>query len=278
MPVYQFVNTTKERRKKQMNGVFTSELIERLHDILAKDQQAIIFQNRRGYAPYLKCQTCGFAPQCLNCSVTLTYHLHYNQLRCHYCGYKQKMLDACPACESTDMELMGFGTEKIEEDLRQILPHARIQRMDLDTTRRKYSYQQIIDRFENGDIDILIGTQMVTKGLDFGKVDLVGVLDIDRIMHFPDFRSHERAFQLITQVGGRAGRRTGKGLVLIQTASPGHQLLQMIGNHDFRQFYDHEISERKKYKYPPFARLIRLTLKSQDQEVGYRAAQELSVD
>ena len=276
LPVYHLVNTTKERLKKQMKGVFTAELVQCLENILSKDQQAIIFQNRRGYAPYLKCQVCAYTPQCPNCSVTLTYHLHYNQLRCHYCGYKQKMLDTCPTCESTDLDLVGFGTEKIEEDLRHIFPKARIQRMDLDTTRRKYSYQQIIDRFEQGDIDILIGTQMVSKGLDFGKVDLVGVLDIDRIMHFPDFRSHERAFQLITQVGGRAGRRTGKGLVLIQTASPAHRLLKMISEHDYQQFYLHEIREREKYKYPPFTRLIRLTLKSQDQELGYRAAQELA--
>ncbi len=276
LPKYHLVNTTKERLKRRMTGMFTAELTRRLKHILAKGQQAIIFQNRRGYAPYLKCQVCAFTPQCPSCSVTLTYHLHYNQLRCHYCGYKQKMLDTCPSCESTDLELVGFGTEKIEEELRQVLPHARVQRMDLDTTRRKYSYQQIIDRFEQGEIDILIGTQMVSKGLDFGKVDLVGVLDIDRIMHFPDFRSHERAFQLITQVGGRAGRRTGDGLVLIQTSSPEHQLLRMISEHNYLQFYQHEITEREKFKYPPFTRLIRLTLKSSDQELGYRAAHELS--
>ena len=222
LPVYRLVDTAKERLKKQMTGVFTSEMISNLEAVLENGRQAIIFQNRRGYAPYLKCQTCGYTPQCPNCAVTLTYHLHYNQLRCHYCGYKQKMADSCSQCESKDLQLVGYGTEKIEEDLRQIFPDARIQRMDLDTTRRKYSYQQIIDRFEEGGIDILIGTQMVSKGLDFGKVDLVGVLDIDRIMHFPDFRSFERAFQLITQVGGRAGRRSGKGLVLVQTSNPKH--------------------------------------------------------
>jgi primosomal protein N' (replication factor Y) len=186
------------------------------------------------------------------------------------------MTTACPQCESNDLSLVGFGTEQIEEDLKSIFPDARIQRMDLDTTRRKYSYQQIIDQFERGNIDILIGTQMVSKGLDFDKVDLVGVLDIDRAMHFPDFRSHERAFQLITQVGGRAGRRSGKGQVLVQTSNVKHQLLQLISDHNYLQFYQHEIQERAKYLYPPFVRLIRLTVKSPDQELGFRAAQELA--
>ena len=276
LPVYRLVDTARERLKKQMTGVFTSEMVTNLEKILREGQQAIIFQNRRGYAPYLKCQTCGYTPQCPNCAVTLTYHLHYNQLRCHYCGYKQKMAESCTQCESKDVQLVGFGTEKIEEELKQIFPAARIQRMDLDTTRRKYSYQQIIDRFEAGEIDMLIGTQMVSKGLDFGKVDLVGVLDIDRIMHFPDFRSFERAFQLITQVGGRAGRRSGNGQVLVQTGNPRHPLLKIICEHDYRQFYRNEIGEREKYLYPPYTRLIRLTLKSADQGLIYRAARELT--
>ncbi|GJM28830.1 MAG: primosomal protein N' [Cyclobacteriaceae bacterium] len=276
LPVYKLVDITKERLKKKMTGMFTQELLDGLKNILSNQQQAIVFQNRRGYAPFLQCQVCGHTPQCPNCAVTLTFHLHYNQLRCHYCGYKQKMTGNCVQCESTDVQLVGFGTEKIEEDLRSIFPEARIQRMDLDTTRRKYSYQEIIDRFEDGGIDILIGTQMVSKGLDFGKVDLVGVLDIDRMMHFPDFRSHERAFQLITQVGGRAGRQSGKGLVLVQTSSVGHQLLRLIGNHDYHGFYLQEISEREKYFYPPFIRFIRLTIKSPDQELGFRAAHQLA--
>jgi primosomal protein N' (replication factor Y) len=174
------------------------------------------------------------------------------------------------------MDLVGYGTQKIEEDLKRIFPEARIQRMDLDTTRRKYSYQHIIDQFERGNIDILIGTQMVSKGLDFGKVDLVGVLDIDRAMHFPDFRSHERAFQLITQVGGRSGRRSGKGMVLVQTNSVGHPLLQLISSHDYDEFYRREIHERDKYLYPPFVRLIRLTVKCPDQQLGFRASQKLT--
>jgi primosomal protein N' (replication factor Y) len=276
LPVYKLVDTTREHLKKQMTGVFTSALVSHLEEVLEKGQQAIIFQNRRGYAPYLKCLTCSYTPQCPNCAVTLTYHLHYNQLRCHYCGYKQKMMETCAQCESKDVQLVGFGTEKIEEEIRHIFPTARIQRMDLDTTRRKYSYQQIIDRFEAGQIDILIGTQMVSKGLDFGKVDLVGVLDIDRIMHFPDFRSFERAFQLITQVGGRAGRRSGNGLVLVQTGNPRHPLLKIICEHDYRQFYTNEIGERVKYQYPPFTRLIRLTLKSTGQELVFRASRELT--
>lgn len=276
LPVYRLIDVTKERLKKRMTGVFTSEMKDALEAVLESRQQAIIFQNRRGYAPYLQCQTCSHIPQCPNCAVTLTFHLHYNQLRCHYCGYKEKMSDACVQCSSRDLELVGFGTEKIEEDLKRILPKARTQRMDFDTTRRKYSYQQIIDQFENGSIDILIGTQMVSKGLDFDKVDLVGILDIDRAMHFPDFRSHERAFQLITQVGGRAGRRSGKGLVLVQTTNIGHQLLHFICAHDYLGFYDSEIRERSKYLYPPFVRLVRLIVKSPEQDLTHRASREIA--
>ena len=186
------------------------------------------------------------------------------------------MMNTCTQCESTDLQLVGYGTEKIEDDLKQMLPEARIQRMDLDTTRRKYGYQKIINQFELGDIDILIGTQMVTKGLDFGKVELVGVLDIDRIMHFPDFRSHERAFQLITQVGGRAGRRSGLGKVMVQTANVKHPLLKLICDHDYQRFFQSEISERAKYHYPPFVRLIRITLKSGDPELTQKAATALA--
>ena len=276
LPSYQLVDITSERKKKKMDGVFSSVLLNTLKAVLEQGRQAIIFQNRRGYAPYLQCQVCGHTPQCPNCAVTLTFHLHYNQLRCHYCGYKQKKTGNCVHCESTEVQLVGYGTEKIEEDLRRIFTEARIQRMDLDTTRRKYSYQTIIDRFEGGEIDILIGTQMVSKGLDFGKVDLVGVLDIDRIMHFPDFRSHERAFQLITQVGGRAGRQSGKGLVLVQTGNTKHPLLKQISNHDYYTFYNLEITEREKYHYPPFVRFIRLTVKCSDQELGFRASKALS--
>ena len=262
MPVYKLTDTRKHQLKKQMKGVFTPEMISPLDSTLKQKKQAIIFQNRRGYAPYLQCQVCSHIPQCPNCAVTLTYHLHYNQLRCHYCGYKQKMTEYCQQCESKQLDLMGYGTQKIEEDLKTIFPEARIQRMDLDTTRRKYSYQQIIDEFENYNIDILIGTQMVSKGLDFDRVDLVGVLDIDRAMHFPDFRSHERTFQLITQVGGRAGRQSGKGQVLVQTGNVQHELLKFISNHNYLEFYEHEIKERSNFLYPPFARMIRLTVKS----------------
>jgi primosomal protein N' (replication factor Y) len=276
LPEYQLVDTSKAKQKQALNGIFTQELVAALKDTISQNRQAIIFQNRRGYAPYLQCQTCADIPQCPNCSVTLTFHLHYNQLRCHYCGYRQKMMNTCAQCESTDLQLVGYGTEKIEDDLKQMLPEARIQRMDLDTTRRKYGYQKIINQFELGDIDILIGTQMVTKGLDFGKVELVGVLDIDRIMHFPDFRSHERAFQLITQVGGRAGRRSGLGKVMVQTANVKHPLLKLICDHDYQRFFQSEISERAKYHYPPFVRLIRITLKSGDPELTQKAATALA--
>jgi primosomal protein N' (replication factor Y) len=276
LPEYQLIDTSRARSKKQMQGIFSEQMIKALRQVLQEGQQAIIFQNRRGYAPYLQCHTCSHTPQCPNCSVTLTFHLHYNQLRCHYCGFKQKMATSCTECGSTDLDLVGYGTEKIEDDLRRMLPEARIQRMDLDTTRRKYSYQQIIDQFEQGSIDLLIGTQMVAKGLDFGKVDLVCVLDIDRAMHFPDFRSHEKAFQLITQVGGRAGRKSGMGKVLVQTANVHHQLLAFISNHNYMEFYTNEIQERERYLYPPFVRLIRLTLKSSEQDLVHKAAAQLA--
>jgi len=272
LPEFTLINTAKAQLKKRMNGVFSQHLLEAIQETLAQDKQVIVFQNRRGYAPYSQCQTCGNIPQCPNCSVSLTYHMHYHQLRCHYCGYREKLVTNCTQCNSSDQELKGFGTEKLEEDIKGIFPNARVQRMDLDTTRRKYSYQQIIDRFEQQNIDILIGTQMVTKGLDFDHVDLVAVLDIDRIVHFPDFRSYERAYQLITQVAGRAGRKSGQGKVLVQTKNPGHHLLQLITQQNYQQFYHQEIQERKQYKYPPFVRFIRLVVKSNERDQSLEAA------
>ena len=275
MPTYRIVNTSAVHEKSKMRGDFSEPLMLALSSCLELGRQAIIFQNRRGYAPYAQCQTCGHIPQCPNCSVSLTYHMHFNQLRCHYCGYKEKMPGACGSCQSLDQELKGFGTEKLEEQIRELFPQARVQRMDLDTTRRKYSYQQIIDAFESGAIDILVGTQMVTKGLDFDHVDLVGVLDIDRILHYPDFRSFERAFQLVTQVGGRAGRKSGQGQVIIQTKNPSHHLLRLITEHDYYSFYQRELQEREKFAYPPFVRLLRLTVKSGERDLTAKAAQEM---
>ncbi len=230
LPEFELIDTAKARLKKQMNGIFSEHLLGAIQQTLSNEKQVIIFQNRRGYAPYSQCDTCGHIPQCPNCSVSLTYHMHYHQLRCHYCGHREKLPDVCTQCNSTDQELKGFGTEQLEEEIKKIFPNARVQRMDLDTTRRKYSYQQIIDQFEHQNIDILVGTQMVTKGLDFDHVDLVAVLDIDRIIHFPDFRSYERAYQLITQVAGRAGRKSGEGKVLDQTTCCNSLFNKITGN------------------------------------------------
>ncbi len=275
LPQYHIIDTATVHAKSKMQGDFSGPLLEAIGKVLDNQKQAIIFQNRRGYAPFLQCETCGHIPQCTNCSVSLTYHMHFNQLKCHYCGYREKMPTACVSCNSQDLELKGFGTEKLEEEIKEFFPNARVQRMDLDTTRRKYGYQQIIDQFEAGAIDILVGTQMVTKGLDFDHVALVGVLDIDRIIHFPDFRSFERAFQLISQVGGRAGRKSGQGQVFIQTKNPGHPLLALITDHDYHTFYQRELPERRKFVYPPFVRLLRLTVKGDDRKLTAEAAKVL---
>jgi len=264
LPQISFADLAKERKQKTIKGDFSSVLINQIASALSKDEQVIIFQNRRGYAPYISCEECSWIPKCSNCAVSLTYHMYYNQLRCHYCGHHERLPVTCPACGSTRIKTMGFGTEKLEEDLKLLFPEARIQRMDLDTTRRKYSYQKIINDFENRDIDILVGTQMVSKGLNFNHVTLVGVFDIDRMLHFPDFRSYERTFQLAVQVSGRSGRKEKPGHVIIQTANIKQPILHYIMHQNFIRFYNHEIEDREKYKYPPFYRLIKITLKHRE--------------
>ena len=266
LPKFEIADILEERKKKKIKGDFTSLLLEEIEVKLEKNEQVILFQNRRGYAPYLSCDDCSHVPQCENCSVSLTYHLYSDTLKCHYCGFQEAVPQICTACGSSAVKTVGFGTEKLEEDLKLIFPQARTQRMDQDTTRSKYSYQSIIDRFEKGDTDVLIGTQMVSKGLDFEKVSLVGIFDFDRMVHFPDFRSHERAFQLISQVSGRAGRKNAEGKVIIQTASAGIPLLDKIMRHDYVSFYQSEILERENFRYPPFYRLIKITLKSKDKD------------
>jgi len=272
LPSFEIADILDERKKKKIKGDFTSHLLDKMVKVLDKQEQIILFQNRRGYAPYLSCNDCNHVPQCQNCSVSLTYHLYSNTLRCHYCGYLEAVPQLCSACGSTAIKTVGFGTEKLEEDLKILFPQVKIQRMDQDTTRSKYSYQSIIDRFEKGETDILIGTQMVSKGLDFDKVSLVGVFDFDRMIHFPDFRSHERAFQLITQVSGRAGRKNDQGKVIIQTASPLSSVLDKIIRHDYLAFYQSEIIERENFHYPPFYRLIKIILKDKDTNVVEAAA------
>ena len=261
-----------EKKRKTAVGNFSSVLIEALNQVLEKNEQAIIFQNRRGYSNFITCDDCGYTPECPRCSVSLTYHQYKNQLNCHYCGHKELVPIVCPACGSQRIRTVGFGTEKIEEDLKLIFPDARIQRMDLETTRAKNAYQNIISDFENGKVDILVGTQMVSKGLDFDRVSLVSVFNIDSMIHFPDFRSVERSYQMTTQVSGRAGRKDIAGKVIIQTGDPEQGILKLITNQDYTAFFDLEMKEREKFNYPPFSRMIKVLVRSKDKNDSAKAA------
>ncbi len=276
LPTILISNLQEEQQRKTNKGEFSSLLIKKMESALQAKEQVIIFQNRRGYSPSISCEDCHWIPKCVNCAVSLTYHQYRNSLICHYCGYKESMPSQCPTCSSTRIKTLGYGTEKLEEELNLHFPEASVQRMDLDTTRTKTSYENIIEQFEKGETDILVGTQMLTKGLDFDKVNLVGIFNADRMLHFPDFRSYERAFQLITQVSGRAGRRQKTGEVVIQTMQPDHPILNFILNHDYTGFYKAELQERHQHSYPPYARLIELTIKHIDKKVCANAASVLS--
>lgn len=251
-------------KRKMMKSHFSPVLIEKMDAVLKNGEQVILFQNRRGFAPSIECQSCGHAPHCIRCDVSLTYHKYSNQMKCHICGYGTSVPSQCEACGMTDLKLKGFGTEKIEEDIALLFPEAKIARMDLDTTRGKFSLQNIINDFETGKTNILVGTQMVTKGLDFGNVALVGILSADQILNYPDFRAHERAFQLMAQVSGRAGRREKKGEVVIQTFNPQHFIIQCVVNNDFHSMYHTELADRMQFHYPPFHRIIRITVRGKD--------------
>ncbi|MEO2064072.1 MAG: primosomal protein N' [Christiangramia sp.] len=264
MPDMEVVDIKTAHRKKKMTGHFSERLIEEIKESLEEEEQVILFQNRRGFSPILECNTCGHSPQCPNCDVSLTYHSHNNQLRCHYCGYHIAMQQKCMACGSDEISTKGFGTEQVETELRALFPDARIARMDQDTTRGKHSYEKIITAFENFETDILVGTQMLTKGLDFRKVNLVGIMNADNLLNFPDFRAHERSFQLMQQVAGRSGRTKKRGKVLIQTYNPYHRIIQQVSTGNFTEMYREQLEERYQYKYPPYFRLIRLTVKSRD--------------
>jgi len=266
----------RERKQKTVKGEFSGVLLKQIEDALSKKEQVIIFQNRRGYSPMINCEDCGWVPKCINCAVSLTYHQFRNALVCHYCGYKQPLPQNCPTCTSTRLKSVGYGTEKLEEELTLHFPEATVQRMDLDTTRSKTGYETIIDQFERGETNILVGTQMITKGLDFDNVSLVGIFNADRMIHFPDFRSYERAFQLITQVSGRAGRRDKPGQVVIQTSNPDHPLLLTILKHAFEDFYNSQVADREAHDYPPFSRLIEVTVKHTDKKICRTIAQVLS--
>lgn len=276
LPSIEVVDLRKSYRDKKMKGHFSEELIDGINSGLQRREQVILFQNRRGFSVVLQCTTCGHVPHCINCDITLTYHKTSNQLRCHYCGYQVPKMEQCMKCTSPAIQTKGFGTEKIEEELAEIFPAARIARLDLDTTRRKHAYHEIIQNFSDGSIDILVGTQMITKGLDFDHVSLVGVLNADTLLHYPDFRANERAFQLLTQVSGRAGRRNKQGKVIIQTFDPQHKTIQQVMRADYDEMYSDEITERQVFKYPPFYRLVEISIKNRDFNESRLVANELA--
>ena len=261
MPDIELVDIKEKSKKKQMTGHFSDRLLEEMGNVLKDGEQVILFQNRRGFSPIVECTTCGVSPQCPNCDVSLTYHQKKNQLRCHYCGYHMAMMLSCMACGSQTLDTKGFGTEQIEGELKTLFSGYKIARMDQDTTKGKNAYSKIIDALENQEIDILVGTQMLAKGLDFRNIGLVGVMNADNLLHFPDFRAHERSFQLLQQVAGRAGRTEKRGKVLIQTYNPYHQILKQVSVNDYASMAKEQLEERYQFKYPPFFRIIKLEFK-----------------
>ncbi|GAA4436708.1 primosomal protein N' [Ravibacter arvi] len=277
LPDFVLIDMKQEKKKGNVKEEFSTILLDSIKKNIQNGEQSILFQNRRGYAPWLQCEDCDWISACQNCDVTLTYHMREAELRCHYCGHREAVPRTCPHCGSARVRTMGYGTEKIESQLEILVPEVRVQRMDLDTTRSKNAYSTIIRNFEENNVDVLVGTQMVTKGLDFDNVSMVGVFDVDRLINFPEFRATERAFQLMTQVSGRAGRRAKtKGKVLIQTSNPGQEILQWIIAGDYNAMYQTEIAERAGFGYPPFTRLIKLTVKHEDLDTALQAAKILA--
>ncbi|MFK8266424.1 replication restart helicase PriA [Capnocytophaga cynodegmi] len=264
VPDIEIIDIKDKHFRKQMTGHFSDVLIEEIGKTLQNGNQVILFQNQRGYAPVIQCKSCATVPQCPHCDVSLTYHQGRNQLRCHYCGYAIAKPEVCIACGSTDLITKGFGTEQIAKELTELFPDVTIDRMDQDTTSGKYGYEKILSKFEQRETQILVGTQMISKGLDFENVGLVGVMNADSFIHFPDFRAYERSFQLLVQISGRAGRSSQKGKVLIQTYSPKHPVLQQVLHNNFKEMFQNQIKERKEFHYPPFVRLIKITFKHSD--------------
>ncbi len=265
-------NIREARRKKIISGHFTPVLIREIQKALNSNEQIILFQNRRGFSPYLECNDCAWIPSCINCDVNLTYHKAINKLICHYCGYSLDAVTQCKACGSNNIQTRGFGTEKVEDDIKILFPEARVLRMDLDSTRKKKAYEEIIESFATGQVDMLIGTQMVSKGLDFDNVSVVGILNADNMLNFPDFRAYERSFQLMAQVSGRAGRKKKQGKVVIQTSDPRNIIIKQVTDSDFSGFFNHQLTERKNYFYPPFFRLINISLRHRDKSTLNQAA------
>lgn len=264
LPEIEVVSITEEKARKLNKENFTSVLLNQIDQTLAQKEQVILFQNRRGYVPVLICKTCGNTPKCINCDVSLTYHKASGKLHCHYCGYKEENIKECPACGSRHIEYKGLGTEKVEDDLKVLLPDVKIARMDYDTTRNKNAHQIILNDFEDRKIDILVGTQMVAKGLDFDNITLIGIINADSMIQFPDFRAYERSFQMLSQVAGRAGRRNKQGKVIIQTYDVKHRVIKQIVANDYEGMYREEMIERKQFRYPPFYKIIQIDIKHKD--------------
>jgi primosomal protein N' (replication factor Y) (superfamily II helicase) len=264
------------KRYKKPGSNYSKLLLETMEEALEKGEQSILFQNRRGFSPFITCNDCGWVHGCSDCSVSYTYHKGINRMVCHYCGKSEKPLSVCPECGSSSLSTCGLGTEKIEEEIRVMFPSSRVARMDQDTTRKKGAHTEILTEFAEGETDILIGTQMISKGLDFENLTVVGVLDADSMMNFPDFRAHERSFQMMEQVSGRAGRRNRTGKVVIQTITPSHYILRQVIKHDYTGMYETQIAEREMFGYPPFTRLIRLSIKHHDKDIVNKAASQLA--
>ena len=277
LPHIELVDIKELARKKRMaTAQFSPFLLQKIKEALDNKEQIILFQNRRGFAPMIECRTCGWVPRCRNCDVSLTWHKRLNQLTCHYCGYTVQVPAVCPACGESNLTNRGFGTEKIEDDICRLFPEARVARMDLDTTRTRTAYERIIADFEDGKTDILIGTQMVSKGLDFDRVSVVGILNADSMLNYPDFRSYERAFQLMAQVAGRAGRKDKQGIVVLQTKSPDLPLIRQVMDNNYMQLYEDQLAERRLFRYPPFYRLIYVYLKHRKEDVLEQAAAQMA--
>lgn len=275
MPHVEIADIQKDQRQKLMHKHFGERLFLEIEATLRAKKQVILFQNRRGFSPVVECETCGETPECPNCDVSLTFHSHSNLLRCHYCGHSMPMIRQCKSCGGPRLNTKGLGTEQIEKEVEELFPEATVSRLDLDTTRKKYAYQEILHKFETKEIDILIGTQMISKGLDFDNVALVGILSADNMLNFPDFRAHEKAYQLMAQVAGRSGRRGDRGKVIIQTYNPFHQIVQQVSSNSFNAMAKEQLQERKNYYYPPFYRLIKLTLKHRDRMMVDNVSQHI---
>ena len=271
-PEIQLIDLKESKKRKQMHGMFSYPMHAKIKEVLSNKKQIILFQNRRGFAPIVECESCGFSPECANCDITLTLHKFSSELKCHYCGYTQPAPVHCWACESTLLNTKGLGTQQIEAECKQFFPDANVQRMDWDTTRGKYSYQEIIHWFSNQKIDILVGTQMVTKGLDFDHVNMVGILNVDSLLRYPDFRAEERAHQLITQVAGRAGRKQERGVVMLQTYMPLNRILRQVENDRYDEMINEQSRARKLHHYPPYFSLIQILFKHRNHNLVRQTA------